>query len=678
MPRWLSIDQAAGYLGLSKSQIYALAQDGRIPASKIGKVWRLDQEDLDSWVRATESIDDFFVDNPADVEDNMCLRDPQREAYLAARDFFEKGGKKAILQMPVGCGKSGEIAILPFGIARGPVLVIAPNLTIRDGLKNTLDITKPARNFWKKCEVLTKQTMATGPYLAVLDGPNANIHDCDDSHFVLTNIQQLASSADRWLPQFGDNYFDLILIDEGHHNAAPSWKKVFERFPNAKVASLTATPFRADRQELEGELIYRYPFKRAMLRGYIKPLQARYVAPEQLVFTYQGDTRSHTLEEVLELKEEEWFSRGVAIAKECNEHIVDASLERLEAMRRTGTQHQLIAVACSIRHAKQIRSLYVERGYESEVIHSNLSDDERKSVLQNLRSGLLDCIVQVQILGEGFDHPNLSIAAIFRPFRSLAPYVQFIGRIMRVIVQGDPNHPDNLGNIVSHIGLNTDFLMEELRQLDRDDQAFFEALMSGEEPDLPESVLSGDGRQRLNPEMAVQREIVSSFLEEGFLNPGDEALVAELLKQAELLGLDTEAVGAAVRGREAAGMRTRAATDPFPVSPQRRRQEARRRLSEEVKTAAKVLLNRLDLGVVGVEIPTRFGGSGSNLTAAVQIMNKRLNDAMGWETGKREKLSTEEIELGIAALDNILKDVTRQVAAKVRKKQKEPDDNGKG
>lgn len=280
------------------------------------------------------------------------------------------------------------------------------------------------------------------------------------------------------------------------------------------------------------------------------------MSPEQLVFTYQGDTHDHTLEEVLQLKEEQWFSRGVAMAKECNEHVVDLSLERLEAMRRTGTQHQLIAAACSIRHAKQIRSLYAERGYEAEVIHSDLSDEERKDVLQRLRSGVLDCIIQVQILGEGFDHPNLSVAAIFRPFRSLAPYVQFIGRIMRVIVQGDPNHPDNLGNVVSHIGMNTDSLMEELRQLDRDDQAFFEALISGAEPDLPQSVLAGDSRQRLSPEMSVHREIVTSFLEEGFLNTGDEALVTELLKQAELLGLDTEAVAAAVRSGGSPGMRT--------------------------------------------------------------------------------------------------------------------------
>jgi DNA repair protein RadD len=219
------------------------------------------------------------------------------------------------------------------------VLVISPNLTIRDELKKNLDVTNRRSCFWARCNVLSPEVMSAGPYVAVLDARDANIHDCDRSHIVLTNIQQLASSADRWLPQFPDRFFDLILVDEGHHSAATSWRKVFERFPAAKVVNLTATPFRTDRQQIDGELIYRFSFKQAMLKGYIKKLQAIYVAPEEIYFTYEGDQHHHTLDEVLQLKEEEWFSRGVALSPECNKHIVDSSLDRLEKIRQSGTRH---------------------------------------------------------------------------------------------------------------------------------------------------------------------------------------------------------------------------------------------------------------------------------------------------------------------------------------------------
>ena len=121
------------------------------------------------------------------------------------------------------------------------------------------------------------------------------------------------------------------------------------------------------------------------------------------------------LEEVVKLKEEDWFSRGVALARPCNQHIVDSSLQRLEELRQSGTQHQLIAVACSINHAREIRSLYRERGSTAEVIHSKQPEDEQEAILTALRNGTLDCIIQVQMLGEGFDHPKLSVAAIFPP-----------------------------------------------------------------------------------------------------------------------------------------------------------------------------------------------------------------------------------------------------------------------
>jgi len=41
--------------------------------------------------------------------------------------------------LPTGCGKSGLISILPYGIAEGRVLVIAPQLTILDTLEESLD-----------------------------------------------------------------------------------------------------------------------------------------------------------------------------------------------------------------------------------------------------------------------------------------------------------------------------------------------------------------------------------------------------------------------------------------------------------------------------------------------------------------------------------------------------------
>ena len=202
---WMTVEETASYLGIGKSKLYELAQAGEIPRHKVGKVWKFNRDDLDAWVRASRSIEEFFTTVEYEIEENSELRDPQREAHAATLEHFASSTEAAILQLPVGCGKSGLIALLPLGLARGRVLVISPNITIRDSLFADLDITNRRTCFWRKRSVLSPETMLAGPHVALLAGQDANIHDCENSHIVLTNIQQLASGADRWLPNFPDS-----------------------------------------------------------------------------------------------------------------------------------------------------------------------------------------------------------------------------------------------------------------------------------------------------------------------------------------------------------------------------------------------------------------------------------------------------------------------------------------
>jgi excisionase family DNA binding protein len=664
---WIGTDNAAAYLGIGKTKLYELTRDGRIPAKRVGKKWMYDREELGAWMQSSRRLEDFFIDTPANIEDNSELREPQRDAYARAAEFFQGGGRKALMQLPVGCGKSGVAAILPFGIAKGRVLVIAPNLTIKQELFDALDITNRQKCFWRKRGVLADAHMKSGPYVCTLDTGNLSV--CEKSHIVVTNIQQFGTNADKWLNKFPEDFFDVIIVDEAHHGAAASWKRVFERFTKAKVANLTATPFRSDRQELEGELIFRYPFKSASIKGYIKKLKASYVAPGELTFTLKGEERIYTLDEVLAMKEEEWFSRGVALSEPCNVSIVDNSLEKLELLRQTGTKHQLIAVACSIPHARQIRSLYQERGYETAIVHSKpeKQDDEQENedVIRDLKSGILDCIVQVQMLGEGFDHPKLSVAAIFRPFRSLAPYIQFVGRILRVVVPNDPTHPDNYGHIVTHVGMNLDELLKRFKQFENDDQKFWEEVTGGKEPDPSKNVRDGDARMKLREDMVVQHEIVEQLFEEDFSTAEETDIQRDLEKKFEALGLDPSLAKQVVAQNRAGarGAVVTAAAQPFSPIPARQWQEAKRRLDEESKRTAKILLNRVELGPEGVEIPRKLMpeiGAINNRIAAIMMVNKAVSKRVG-EGKPRPGWSFEEFTEAIDLLPDVLENLVRQI-----------------
>ncbi len=666
---WLGTDEAANYLRMGKTKLYELTRAGRIPSKRVSKRWMYERSELATWMSGSQGFADFFLNTPFSIEENTGLREPQRDAWTQAASYFARGGQKAIVQLPVGCGKSGVAAILPFGISRGRVLVISPNLTIKEELYRALDITNRQKCFWHQRGVLAPEHMSHGPYVCTLDTGNLSV--CEKSHIVVTNIQQFGTDAEKWLNRFPQDFFDLIVVDEAHHGAATSWQRVFERFPDAKIANLTATPFRSDRQELDGDLVFRYSFKSASLKGYLKKVKASYAAPTELTFTMEGEERTFTLDEVLAMKEEDWFSRGVALSTPCNVSIVDNSLEKLEQLRQTGTKHQLIAVACSINHARQVRSLYRERGYEAGIVHSNPQrpQDEQANdeVMRDLYNGILDCVIQVQMLGEGFDHPKLSVAAIFRPFRTLAPYIQFVGRILRVVVQNDPNHPDNYGHIVTHIGMNLDELLKKFQMFENDDQRFWEEVTGGVEPDPPKEVLGGSARMKLHEDMVVSNEIVEQLFEEDFITAEDAEIREDLERKLEALGLDPRLAEQVVQKSRAADMNpsvTRAA-QPFSKLPAKQWKEARKRLDEEARRTSKILLNRVGLRPEGVEIPRQLRpeiGATNNSIAALMMVNMAVGSTIDDER-KRPEWSFEEFVEAIEALPEILDSLVRQLKA---------------
>lgn len=671
---FMRVAAAADYVGVSAQTLRRWDRDGRLPAVKRpGSSHRYYRRaDLEAFRLEYRRAQDaarkvsIFATANADIEANDLLREPQREAHRAVREHFASSSEPGILQIPVGCGKTGIMSTLPFGVAEGRVLVITPNLTIRKGVQEALDVTS-RECFWTKMRVLSDFT--AGPWTAVLDGPAANVHDAIESDFVVTNVQQLASRADRWLPQFPPDFFDMILVDEGHHAPAESWQKVFRRFPNAKVVSLTATPFRADEKQMHGELLYKFSFTKAMVNGYIKQIHSRNVAPAELYFTYSDDTSvKHTLEEVLELREEAWFRRGVALSPECNRHIVEASIQQCNAMRAaTGVKHQVIAAACSVDHARQVAALYVECGYHAAEIHSDMEEDEQEAVIERLRTGALDCIVQVQMLGEGFDHPRLSVAAIFRPFRSLAPYIQFVGRIMRVVQQNKPEHPDNQGHVVSHVGLNNDERWSEFRELDLEDQELIHGWVAGKDDAGPAESTGEPQSRRFDQGMLVNNEILSNFIDQAYLDPTDDRVLEEMLAKEIAPGLKIgdfttlEQLRTALLAKQAE--RPSDVPTAIPVSPQRRRQSARKRLNQRVGSVANRVLDGLGLPRQGRQLAKVVKGPmGPNTQVVTRLLNKAVSDEVGVD---REQASADDLERAYNKLDAIADEVREDIASKL-------------
>lgn len=413
----------------------------------------------------TFNFDYFFTANP-NISENDLLREPQIQGYFHVYEHFVIKNKSshAVIVLPTGVGKTGLMALLPYNICKGRLLIITPQIVIKDTVIDALNPELPD-NFWLKRKVFDKPKNL--PAISEFESNVTPLEVLEASNIIILNAQKLQSRLDssplNFLPE---DFFDMIIIDEAHHSTARTWVETTQYFSNAKVIKVTGTPFRTDGIEIAGELVYKYKLSQAMANEYVKSLENLRYEPDELFLTIDGDkNKTYTVEEIYQkdIKDEDWVRRSVAYSTECSEKIVDESL-RLLKDKLSGDNpvpHKIIAVACSIEHAKEIKSLYEKKGYETTIIHSDLSEYDKEKAKNDIKNHRVKVVVHVSMLGEGYDHPYLSIAAIFRPFRSALPYAQFIGRILRTIPKDEAKRADdNIGQIVSHKHLGLSELWE--------------------------------------------------------------------------------------------------------------------------------------------------------------------------------------------------------------------------
>lgn len=593
-----------------------------------------------------------FQNREPHIQNNERIRTPQKGVFLALNEVFNASGEErefAVI-LPVGCGKSGSITISPFAFRSRRTLVIAPGVAIAQQLASDFDPSNP-NMFYQKCAVL-----AGTPYPEPVEirGTTTNRSDLDEAHVVITNIQQLqGGDSNRWLHQLPADYFDLILVDEGHHSIAVSWQAVKAQFPEAKIVNFSATPMRADGRLMEGRVIYTYPIFEAIREGYVKRLKAVQLNPRTLRYVRREDGQEIEvgLDEVRRLGEEDAdFRRSIVTSTETLNTIVDASIRELYRLREQTGENRLkiIASALNYEHCRQIVEAYVARGLSANYVHSRENAPANQRVMQRLEGHQLDVIVQVRKLGEGFDHPYLSVAAVFSIFSNLSPFVQFVGRIMRVIRQNAPGDILNQGVVVFHAGANIARRWADFQEFSEADRDYFDQLLPMEEVDPGHA----PAEQQIepvphDPDCVEVRSQSDVHVEEIPLLLDDEALAA--LRVLQQRGYTANDVAAAYQTLQ-----------PLPTTRVRERQAMRDGLSIRVRTAAGRILSERNINLNGRELDTRRLGR-TNLIVMIAAINNQVNTFVGMGTGQRHEFSREMLDRINRGFDSILEAAVMEV-----------------
>ena len=572
------------------------------------------------------------------IEENSQLRVPQRAAWTQIRTHFQSPGqeREVGIVLPVGCGKSGLIAITPFAVRAKRALIIAPGLRIRDQLAADMKASSETNCYERFVVLRADQDF---PQTAVVESGRVNIDDFRRSDIVIANIHQIAGEENRWLDQLDPDFFDLLLIDEGHRNVADSWKQVKARFPNARIVNYSATPTRADGRLMEGRIIYSYPVVDAIAAGYVKRLRAQMLRPAALRYIDPADGQERVIgpDEVRALGESEAvFRRGIVMSQETLDSIVDCAIGQLRALRaETGEDRlKIIASALNQAHCKQITEAFRARNYRADYVHSNEGGQANDRILAKLERHELDVIVQARMLNEGFDHRYLAVAMVGAIYSNLAPFVQFVGRVMRAIKPGVPGHSLNKGVVVFHVGANVAARCDDFREYSRADREYFADML----PEIDVIDFGDDQLIEREPGAAGGLEPVQVLEQQDVraaeMAPIGDAVLEDLLRQAAARGVTPEQAAQAIRR--------------FRADPQDVREASRRALDDEVRNAVGQIFGKLKLKHKGRTLdPARRD---DNYAWAISTLNRRVRTAAG---GPRGELTIDQLGAARRALPDM-------------------------
>lgn len=387
----------------------------------------------------------YFAGEDTVSAGTVALRRPQVGALHAIHAHWSVAEGVATVVMPTGTGKTETMLATAVSGQCHRILVLVPTDALRTQIAEkflTLGILKDER-----CVVLS--AAAQRPVVAVLTSAPRDVAEVD-AVFGLCNVvvttSQLAARCSPEVKQRIATYCTHLFIDEAHHAEAPTWKEFKEHYSDKRVLQFTATPFREDDKRIDGKLIYVYPLRKAQEEGYFRPIRFSPVSEFGL--------------------------------KRADRAIAQRVLEELD--RDSTGKHVAMARVSTTERADQVFLVYQELGrYSPLVLHTKISPAQRREAHAKLRQGQSRIVICVDMLGEGFDMPELKIAAFHDLRKSLAVTLQLAGRFTRS--RSDLGDPVFIANTAS-----VD-LSEELERLYSQDPDW-NALL----PELSESAIADE------------------------------------------------------------------------------------------------------------------------------------------------------------------------------------------
>ncbi|HEX9162381.1 MAG TPA: DUF3427 domain-containing protein [Thermoanaerobaculia bacterium] len=236
---------------------------------------------------------------------------------------------------------------------------------------------------------------------------------------VFASIQSLTAFGVDTIPP---DRFDVVIVDEFHHAAAPTYERLLRRLEPRVLLGLTATPERTDGQSVlpwfDGRIAVELRLWEALERGLLSPFH--YFGIHDNVDISQIAWRRGRYDETeLENVYTGNDARVVQIVEQLRLKISD-----LRRMRALG-------FCVGVHHAEFMARRFCDAGIRAEAVLGMTDSEDRDRALRRLKSGEINCLFAVDIFNEGVDVPEIDTVMFLRPTESALIFLQQLGRGLR-------------------------------------------------------------------------------------------------------------------------------------------------------------------------------------------------------------------------------------------------------
>ena len=315
------------------------------------------------------------------------LRDYQEDAIKSLKKLREEGNTIALLYHATGIGKT-VTAVEDAKLCGKRTLFLA----------HTKELVNQAAEKFKELW----PEVSCGIFMGDLKQK--------DSYVVCGSVQSISAHLD----DFSKDDFKYIVVDEAHHGTADTYKKIFDYFDADFTLGLTATPERADGEDvlkLFKNVAHKVDLETAVKKNYLSEIRCIRIKTDIDI----SDVRIHGI------KYDQKDFESKLFVPQRNNVIVDTYLNYVKDKRT-------VVFCASVHNAEQVAELFRENGVSAAAVSGSLKQQKRDKILKDYEEGKIQVLCACDLLNEGWDSPKTEVLFMARPTMSKVIYMQQLGR----------------------------------------------------------------------------------------------------------------------------------------------------------------------------------------------------------------------------------------------------------